>query len=328
MISYTLGIILTGFLAQRLFSWFKSNRNLVVILYGLSSAMFAANAVFSILFVTSIFPQMYTNVPPHLQTSFPIVDPNSTTGLLNNVYTISSIISFIIFWIATAILLSHYSRKLGKFKYWLVVSAPLVYFLSQFVNSFMNVFTSLFSSNPLLFNLLFTLIFTLSKPVGGILVGTSFWAVAKNVPHGNRVRYYLVICEYGFVLLFISNQAIVLVAVPYPPFGLATVSFLGLSSYLVLIGLYYSAISVSQDTHLRKSIRTIALKETKLLDSIGTAQMQLEIESRVLKVAKEQEETLKEQTGVQPSLDEDDIKEYLDQIINQVKKEQQERKRV
>lgn len=102
----------------------------------------------------------------------------------------------------------------------------------------------------------------------------------------------------------------------------------GTRIFLVLIGLYYSAISVSQDTHLRKSIRTIALKETKLLDSIGTAQMQLEIESRVLKVAKEQEETLKEQTGVQPSLDVEDIKEYLDQIINQVKKEQQERKRV
>jgi hypothetical protein len=135
----------------------------------------------------------------------------------------------------------------------------------------------------------------------------------------------MIICEYGFVLLFISNQAIVLVAISYPPFGLATVSFMGLSSYLVLIGLYYSAISVSQDTQLRKSIRNSALKEPKLLDSIGTAQMQLEIESRVLKIAEEQEEALKEQTGVQPSLNEEDMKEYLDQIINEVKKDRQEK---
>jgi hypothetical protein len=76
------------------------------------------------------------------------------------------------------------------------------------------------------------------------------------------------------------------------PFGLASVSTVGLSSYLILVGLYYSAISVSDDAKLRRTIREAALRESKFLDSIGKAYMGQEIESKVLGVAKELKETL------------------------------------
>ena len=42
------------------------------------------------------------------------------------------------------------------------------------------------------------------------------------------------------------------------------------------------AISVSEDSKLRQSIRHVALREPKLLDSIGIAQMEQEIQKRVL----------------------------------------------
>src|SRR5690242_21595294 len=72
----------------------------------------------------------------------------------------------------------------------------------------------------------------------------------------------------------ISNQAIVLVNVPYPPFGLITVSFFGLASFLMFNGIYSSAIFVAEDSELRKSIRRYAIEESRLLDSIGMAQME------------------------------------------------------
>jgi hypothetical protein len=72
----------------------------------------------------------------------------------------------------------------------------------------------------------------------------------------------------------------VLVSSPYPPFGLPTISFIGLASYLVLAGIYSSAISAAEDSKLRQSIRNFALKETKLLDSIGMAQMEHKAKSR------------------------------------------------
>ena len=109
-------------------------------------------------------------------------------------------------------------------------------------------------SNTILFNVLYTVIFSLSKPVGGILFGIAFWIVARNVHH-TVLRDYLMIAGYGFLLLFTSNQATVLINSPYPPFGMASISFVGLSSYLVLVGVYSSAVSVAQDAELRRSIR-------------------------------------------------------------------------
>jgi hypothetical protein len=88
------------------------------------------------------------------------------------------------------------------------------------------------------------------------------------------------------MLLFSSNQVSGLTLVPYPPFGLVTVSFLGLASFLVFVGIYSSAISVAQDSTLRKSIRGFAIEETRLLDSIDTAQMEREIEKKVIGLTK------------------------------------------
>src|SRR5215208_1155549 len=75
----------------------------------------------------------------------------------------------------------------------------------------------------------------------------------------------MIISAYGLVLLFASNQAIVLVTAPYPPFGLATISFMGLSAYLVVAGIYSSAVSVSLDVGLRKTIRKSVIEQSKLL---------------------------------------------------------------
>jgi hypothetical protein len=136
----------------------------------------------------------------------------------------------------------------------------------------------------------------------------------------NVVRNYMIISAYGLALVFVSNQAAVLVTAPYPPFGLPSVSFMGLASYLVLIGIYSSAISVSEDSNLRQSIRNFALKEPRLLDSIGMAQMEQEIQKRVIALTKQHQDEMAEQTGVESSLTENDVKEYLDQVIEEVKK--------
>jgi hypothetical protein len=81
----------------------------------------------------------------------------------------------------------------------------------------------------------------------------------------------------------------------------------------------YSAISVAQDETLRRSIRK-SVKDMKFLESIGTAQMEQELQKRVLIIAKENSDDMTEETGVQPSLTEDQMKEYLDMVSNEVKR--------
>jgi len=199
------------------------------------------------------------------------------------------------------------------------VSLPLIYFLLQFLPSTLSTISSLPQSEFVFF--VYTLVFTFSKPVRGILFGIAFWVIARTLGHTSIVRDYMIISACGLVLLFMSNQAVLLVNLIYPPFGLVTVSFMGLSSYLLLLGVYSSAISVSEDSKLRQSIRQSILAEPKLLDSIGTAQMEQEIEKRVLALTKQNQDRMAEESGIQSSLTEEDMKEYLQQVIEEVKKD-------
>src|SRR5262249_54830575 len=145
------------------------------------------------------------------------------------------------------------------------------------------------------FSIIYTILFSSSKPIGGLLFAAAFWSMARRIGI-RQLRDYMIISAYGLALIFGSQQAIILANKPYPPFGLATISFLGLASYLMLMGIYSSAVSVSEDSKLRNLIRKFAITELRLLDSIGTAQMEREIEKRVMALAKRNQDILAEET--------------------------------
>jgi hypothetical protein len=48
--------------------------------------------------------------------------------------------------------------------------------------------------------------------------------------------------------------------------------------------------------------------------------MEDELQRRVMRLAKEQQEVLTQQTGVEPSLNETELKEYLYQTIQEIKR--------
>ena len=126
-------------------------------------------------------------------------------------------------------------------------------------------------------------IFRIVKARRRIIFGLGFWTLSRRFGPDELFRDYLVISALGVILLFISNQggfALIQSGPMYPPYGLVTLSMLGLSSYLLLIGISSSAISVSQDASLRKTIKK-SLDPYDLLDRIGIAEMEREIEGRV-----------------------------------------------
>jgi len=149
--------------------------------------------------------------------------------------------------------------------------------------------------------------------------------MARTISRESVVRQYMIVAALGFVFLFVSDQAPVLTNAPYPPLGLASISFIGLASYMILIGIHSSAISVSEDSKLRQTIRSLTKKEPKLLDSIGTAHMAQEIEKRVITLTKQNQERLAEESGIQSSLTEDDMKSYLQEVISEIQKGRQQK---
>lgn len=71
-----------------------------------------------------------------------------------------------------------------------------------------------------------------------------------------------------WILLFVTNQATLLLNTLFPPLGLMTACFVGLSSFLLLVGTYSAAVSVSNDVKIRKAIRTSIEKESRLIGQI------------------------------------------------------------
>lgn len=193
---------------------------------------------------------------------------------------------------------------------------PISFFLTQFQPLLqLSALSSFFRLEPILFSAIYTLVFTLSKSTGGILFGIAFWSMARSVRNNRVLRSYLIFSAYGFVLLFASSQAIVLVNRNYPPFVLPSLLLVGLSSYLIFVGIYCSAISVAQDEKLRRSIRNSVTREFQLLRSIGFAHVEQQIQRRVTKLSKEYQDQLTQQTRLEPSFD---VKEYLQSVIQEV----------
>lgn len=74
---------------------------------------------------------------------------------------------------------------------------------------------------------------------------------------------------------------------------------------------------------MRQSIRRSVTEQSKLLDSIGTAHMEQELQSRVLTIAKKNSDAMTEESGVETSMTEDDMKDYLEIVMNELHSKKQ-----
>jgi hypothetical protein len=85
-----------------------------------------------------------------------------------------------------------------------------------------------------------------------------------------------------------------------------------LSSYLFVIGLYSLAISIAQDSSLRKSIRKSTIEQ---LGEMGTAQMEQETLGKIRKLAQINKQDLEDQSGIFSSLTTEAVREYTEMVV-------------
>jgi hypothetical protein len=324
-ISYGLAMGLLGLLALRFFSWSFSNKNFAIIMYMLAAASLAVNAGFTLFYVNDVLLDRPKITMPYSGGSMVSILPHTERAVLNSGFFISSIVSFALLWSATAVLLHHYASKFGRLRFWVIIALPLILFLGQFASYFGNVIDPLLSLDPVSYTVFITLVFTLSKPIGGILFAIAFFTIARNLRQNAALRNYLIISALGFVLLYVSNQASVLVVTPFPAFGAPTVAFVALASYAILLGIYSSAISISEDAKLRHMLRRTALDESRLLDSVGTAYMKEEIQKKVLKIMKANSDKMNEVTGSDTVPSESDMKQYIEELMKEMQANKEKR---
>jgi hypothetical protein len=246
------------------------------------------------------------------------IPTSSIQAFLNNIFPILSIFSFVFAWITSSIMLKEYSNKVGgKVRYWIIVSIPLVFYISQFFVQFNSQIIFQLTSNITSFSIALTIIFIYSKLIGGLLFGIPFWIIAKTI-HNSIIKTSMTIAGFGFVFLFLTNQAHGIVVTPFPPFGITTSLFFGLSSFLVLVGLYSSAIYIAENKDIRKLIRNNILKYD-LLNQMSSRFIEDKTISYINQIRKSSETDLFVDYN-RLFLNDREIKQYVKDVIDEINK--------
>jgi hypothetical protein len=318
-VSYSLSFFILFFLNYQFLRWYYIKKNSLFLFFSLA---------FSTIFLESIFKLGFTEIMVMLKPEiiFPMtigssvfIRADSLQAFFNNIFPVLSILSFVFSWIASSIMLKEYSNKVGgRIKYWIIVSIPLIFYISQFfvqINS--QIIFQLTSSNITSFSITLTIIFIFSKLIGGLLFGIPFWIIAKTI-HNSAIKTSMTITGFGFVFLFLTNQANGMVVTPYPPFGITTSLFFGFSSFLLMIGFYCSAIYISENRNIRKLIKNDILKY-ELLSQMGSKFIEDKTISYINQIRKStKNELFIDYPGL--FLNDEDIKQYIKNVIDEISK--------
>lgn len=311
-VSLGLAVAILGILTWLFLGWSRTNKNFVVLLYGLSSIAIIVNMILLILVSDLTLLQVPSIISAQSDHNIPIADPNTLEGSIQWLQAMSAVVYFILLWVSTAFLLHSYSQRIGKVKFWVIMIFPLASFLIQFL-----VVIPYWALNPQENIIYIVLGQTLPGLASGVLFAIPYWSIARSM-RPTAVSNYMIIAGIGIIIFQFSTTAGVYLG-PYPAFGLYSVSLTGLSCFFILIGIYSSAISAAQDSSLRKRIHLASIQESEMLGSIGTAEMEQTLLKKVREIVKNNADQFYEETGVQASITDQEVNSYVQEAIIKVK---------
>ena len=317
-VSYGLATLLVGLLAYNLLTWFARNRSLVVLLYGLaciSASMFVG--LLAVIFYIEIFVHQPLVTTLDSAAKFPEIVPGFEEIIIVKLPGILSATTFLSFWGGTIAILYANIRRIGKTRFWILVTSPIIFFLGTLISLYPEIQGPMPEDDP---NSIIIPVYitNFSQIIAIALFAVAFVSMARGIRQ-HIVSSFMYITCYGLSLLSIGIIATVSAA-GYPPFGLPTISLIGPFSFLLFIGLHHSAIATAEDSNLRRNIKVSAFQQLGLLKSIGTSEMERKLEKKIMEVARLNADNLKEQSGIEPTLSLDETRQYVYEALEEAKR--------
>lgn len=308
-----------------------SSRNFILLFLGFAAITGSIAAIVgNIVIMDVIVNEKPVIIDPLTSVSFV---STSRQPILNSAFYFSLVLplvlSFFFEWAGIVLIIRQFAKRVfsTNFLFLTIVFLPIVLFVAGISSTIIVEPSSKFSyySQDAIFS---RVLATVGAAAGYFIMGFGYFLVARQIGKiknnlqsfaASTVASYLTTSAFGVIMISIAFQSPAINAT-YPPWGLASHSFLGIASFIFSLGFYSSAISVSENIRLRKEIVKTAVDESKLLDSIGNAEMVQEMQRRILSIANKHSDVMTEETGIQPSLSEDDMKLYLDEVLEEIKR--------
>ena len=267
-----IAIIAMGTIASKFFSWYRNRKQATILIFGTMALTISITAFVTVLFMGAVLIDHPEKVYADIIVSLPIIEEGTFLSLLNYIYYYMAVSSYVVTWVITTLLLKDYVIKLGKFKYWFVLSLPLIFYLSQLLVTQFGLFIPDDAAGNLNFQMWFLFFYTPSSLVGGILFSIPFFLIIRKLSKTEPLRNFLRITAYGLILFFAAGSATVY-HTPYPPFGLLTVAAIGPSAYLIALGVYYSARIISKNRIIEIQLKKSS-EYSQFFANIGSAEME------------------------------------------------------
>ena len=337
-------MIIIGF---KFFSWYKVSRDRdkdthrLLLICGLAAASLAAAMAFDagskMLLVRVVEEEsppgsisqdmfIYKNDEKYQgDIQYKVVKPDTTTvyvvpSSLKIIYSylngwIPITVSFVFTWAITTMLLrQYYQQRVGKMSVTLLIllTIPLVLYMIGRYTELYTLFTGIvWRWDDFQNAYLFRSIFRAGLISGSVMFGVAFLVVARKIEAG-KIRDYFTIAAIGAMMMSITLAPSAL----QQTFGVAGRALMLLASFMLCAGFYLSAVHMAQDVRLRRLIKASA--GSKVFGAMAAAQLGQETEKRVLDVIEKEREIIKEQTGIQTSLEQKDVRTYLDSVLLEI----------
>jgi hypothetical protein len=316
-ISHISALFFLIMLVLTLVNWIMAKTDKILILYTISFSLTAIAIMTSLIYATYVLSHQPSNIrPSSFHRSLLDLPRAELTMYFGPALDITSILSFVSVWIASAVLMSTYSRRIGKIRYWAIISIPLIYFLFPFEKNVVDIFHSLAVSSPVLYGVLNVTIFSATKQIGALFFSLVFLAASTLVTR-LEMQKYLLISAIGIAILYGAIEVDTLLFATYPPFGVVTVSFIPIGSFLVFSGIVLSARLVAHDKELRSEFYKAATSQLSILKTIGVTEM----EKQLMRSFK----TLDKQHGLREMeskrFEKDDVREALHDVVDELDKD-------
>ena len=254
--SYGMGLYYIASLAKKFFAWFRIGREFVVLCYALTMCVFIVFLITSIMyayyeFSLNIYPSMASG-----NIALQVTVNNPLPSVYDTYFYYTYLLTFVSVYLITLLSLRIYLKKMRPVFFYLLLSIPLIYFLLNLLPFFTAYIASLILYSPTYYGTLYTLFFSGTGPLGGILFSLVLLAVSRRLDNVS-VKNYLSISALGMLLFFIVNQNPPLQENLLPPFGIISKSFIGLSCYMIFVGIYSSVTLLSR----RNTLTSAVIKE-------------------------------------------------------------------
>jgi hypothetical protein len=184
------------------------------------------------------------------------------------------------------------------------------------VSYFTSILIPLIGGNNVTESIIRIVVRVVSPLFGGIIFGLSFYYSSRSLPKDSKLRTYLNITGHGIIILLISSQYNTILQYPYPPFGTVALSSSYMGAYLLLVGIYATALSSAQNIKIHNEISKIIHEHSRLSHQMGTAFFMEGIEKQVFKI----EKNMIAESGIELVPDAIEIRKYIQDALEERRK--------